>query len=297
MDLRHLEYVLEVARSRNVTQAAANLGVAQPAISQAITSLERQFGVTLFDRTSRPVQPTPAGLKFIEQATLVLGEVKGLQDVADAHASLLRGRLTIGTNYWVGVTLLPALLVDFHKLYPGITFVLRREPLARLVDSVRSGEFDVAFVDLPATAKLPDLECHPFREDEFVVYVTPGHHFSERTEIRLEDLGSEPFIAFEQESSMYGLFTQAAKAAGFTPNVVASTQSQSVARSLVSQGLGISVGSKELIEVPGPPVHGIPLVPRVAKGTMLVLKGRSEPNNITRPFVKFVGERCGIAMQ
>jgi DNA-binding transcriptional LysR family regulator len=122
MELRHLEYVLEVARLRNVTQAAASLGVAQPAVSQAISSLERHFGVTIFDRTSRPIQPTPAGLKIIEVVSRVLAEMKNLQSVADAHASLLRGRLTIGTNYWVGVTLLPALLVEFHKLYPGITF-------------------------------------------------------------------------------------------------------------------------------------------------------------------------------
>jgi DNA-binding transcriptional LysR family regulator len=92
---------------------------------------------------------------------------------------------------------------------------LRRDPLGRLIDAVRNGEFDVAFVDSSAT-KQADLECHLFRSNEFAVYVTPGHPLAERDSIRLEELGSEPFIAIEQKSSMYIPFAQAAKANNVT---------------------------------------------------------------------------------
>jgi DNA-binding transcriptional LysR family regulator len=275
-----------------VTRAAANLGVAQPAISQAITGLERQYGVTLFDRASRPVQPTPAGLVFIEQAARVLAELKKLGDVADAHATLLRGRLTIGTTYWVGETILPPVLVDFHKLYPGIAFVLRREPPAKLVEAVHSGQFDVAFVDTPP-AKLTGLESYSFHLDEIVVFVPEFHSLATRASVALDELGSEPFIGYEPESSIYSPFAAACKDAGFAPNVIVSTQSQAIARSLVSLGMGISVGSRTMLDGPGLPVHPVSISPRLTKDTMLIVKSGAEPNNATRPFVDYVRTRLG----
>jgi LysR family hydrogen peroxide-inducible transcriptional activator len=291
MDLRHLEYVVELSRARSVTKAAANLGVAQPAISQAISGLERQYGVTLFDRTSRPVQPTPAGVVFIEQAGRVLGELKKLRDVADAHATLVRGKLTIGTTYWVGETMLPPILVDFHKLYAGITLALRREPVGRLVEAVRSGQLDVAFIESGSSPQLGDLECHPIYLDEIVVFVPPYHSLATRTAIELPDLGTEPFIGYDPESSIYAPFAKACKEAGFVPNVIATSQSQAVARSLVSLGMGISVGSKTFLEGPGLPVHAISIIPRLTKDTLLILRAGPEANNITRPFTDYVLSR------
>jgi DNA-binding transcriptional LysR family regulator len=292
METKHIEYVVELARTGSLTQAAANLNVAQPSISQAITALERHFGITLFDRTSRPVQPTPAGRTFIEQSQRILDEVRRLHGVAAEHSSLFRGRLTIGTTFWVGEAILPALLVDFHALFPGITFVLRREPSGKLIDYVRSGEHDVAFTDVPKSARLAGLVSHSFDVDEIVLAVPPTHELASRASVRLAELGNQPFVAHEIDSSIFESFNQEAKASGSILNVVASAQGQ-ILRSLVSQGLGISVGSRRFFDGPGFPVKTISLVPPMTRKTSLVYR-EADIKNATRPFVDYISKRLAF---
>ena len=91
MELRHLRYFAAVAEKRNFTSAAESLGVAQPPLSRQIRDLERELGVELFDRTTRPIGLTEAGRIFDAQATRILASVEQLRR-STAGSSLDRRR-------------------------------------------------------------------------------------------------------------------------------------------------------------------------------------------------------------
>jgi LysR family hydrogen peroxide-inducible transcriptional activator len=291
MDLRHLRFAVELGRARNFTRAAERLGVAQPALSQAISSLEREFSVRLFERTSRRVQPTAVGMLFIEGAEEVLRCAERLRLVTQEHAVLLRGVLTIGTMAHFGGTTLPSMLVEFQTAYPGIELVLHSDNTGRTLQLVREGTIDLAFVNVGATSNHRDLAFLPVEWDEVAIALPPGHPLSSRSSLTLFDLHDEAFIGYRPGSNLHEILTAAAKAAGFTPKIVARSASSPLVRSLVSAGLGVTLGSKGFLLSPGPPVVTVPLVPRIGRDTVLVTRAGAEPNPPARAFVAFVKER------
>src|ERR1700734_1348669 len=97
MEIRQLRYVVAVARTMNFTQAAAVLGIAQPALSQAVAQLEKQLAISLFNRNSRRVELTAAGRLFVERAEKILRELDNLQHNMLDHAEALHGSVNVGT--------------------------------------------------------------------------------------------------------------------------------------------------------------------------------------------------------
>lgn len=110
MDLRQIAYVEAVARNANFTRAAAELHVAQPALSVAIRRLEAELGVRLFERTSRRVTLTPAGSAFLKRTSRVSREVEALAQEMREYAGGIRGRLRLSAWYHVEPD-----LVDFMR--------------------------------------------------------------------------------------------------------------------------------------------------------------------------------------
>lgn len=295
MDLRHLRYVVELGRTRNFTRAAERLGVAQPALSQAIAALEREFSVQLFQRTSRRVQPTPVGVMFIEGAEQVLEQADRLRLATQEHAVLLRGLINIGTMAYFGGTALPSILGDFQSVYPGSEIVLHNESTSHMLELLRGGAIDLAFVNIDNTASYRDLAFVSVEWDEVAVALPPEHPLSSRSSLSLDDLHDETFVGYRPGSNLHDMLTAAAKAAGFTPRIVARSTSSPLVRALVSAGLGVTLGSRSYLLSPGPPVVTVRLVPRVGRWTMMATRVGAEANPLARAFVAFMKERLPIS--
>src|ERR671919_1826684 len=113
MELRQLRYVEAVARHRHFTRAAAELHVAQSALSHQIRRLEAELGTELFERTSRSVVTTEAGEAVAARARTVLAEVDGVRGEIDELKGLIRGRISIGALLPAGKLDVPKLLARF----------------------------------------------------------------------------------------------------------------------------------------------------------------------------------------
>src|ERR1700742_2619313 len=126
MDIRQLRYVIAIARTKHFTHAAEQLGVAQPALSQAVAQREKQIGVSLFERSSRRVQLTSAGRLFVDRAESILAQLDALEDNMREHAKLLLGQVNIGTMvfFFFGKTRLAEVVAEFSHLYPGVELIL-----------------------------------------------------------------------------------------------------------------------------------------------------------------------------
>ena len=141
MELRQLRYALAVGQRLNFTRAAADLSVAQPALSQQIGALERELGVRLFDRTNRSVRLTDAGRAFMRRAERILADIDRTAEEMTAFAGGLRGRVVVGTYQSFAEYTLPKLMGRFHALYPGIEIALR-EGMADDLLAGLSAEYD-----------------------------------------------------------------------------------------------------------------------------------------------------------
>src|SRR5438093_12897077 len=125
MDTRQLGAFCAVVERKSFSQAAARLGVTQPAVSLQVRALEKRLGRQLLDRSGRRVEPTEAGLRLYRGAQRLLAlEQQLLTELGDEAEGELHGRLEIGASTGPGGSVLPVLLGEFQQLHPEVHVAL-----------------------------------------------------------------------------------------------------------------------------------------------------------------------------
>jgi LysR family transcriptional activator of glutamate synthase operon len=250
VELRQLTYFEAVARCGGFTRAAAQLRVAQSAVSAQIKALESELGVALFTRTTRRVTLTAAGTRFLERARRALAELDTARGELAEMAEVLRGRVAIGATSVLGPFDLPAALAGFHGRYPGVSLGLRSGLIATLLTELDSGEVDLVLGpvhhDLPARFATRHLAT-----ESVVLALPPGAHRVGA----LHDVRDEAFVCLGADSGLRAILEAAASAAGFTPRVQFETSSPASIRELVSAGLGVALIARSAAEREGPPIQ------------------------------------------
>ena len=169
MNTKQFQYVLTLANESSFSKAADILNISQPSLSQYIKKIEREVGITLFDRTKGDVRITDAGKIYIETARKILDlehqmEIS-LSDIAENHA----GSLIIGATPYRAASMLPVITASFRKLYPGMHLIIREGTTAELAETMEHGEFDLALTLLPIDKRLFNYE--KIAEEELVLAV------------------------------------------------------------------------------------------------------------------------------
>ena len=146
---------MELANCLSFTKAALNLYITQPTLSQQITDLEKQLGVTLFDRTTRSVSLTPAGKLLKESCPELLAKMAGLrQQLLSAQAGLL-GNLTIG--YLCSFqTVLPMIVQEYREFYPDVEINLLLGTSKEMQDALRNQNADIVFTSILQDSSIED---------------------------------------------------------------------------------------------------------------------------------------------
>lgn len=169
MDLRLFRSFLEVAETRNFTRAAARIHLAQSALSQQISLLERDLGVRLFHRTSRSVTLTEAGTALVPLARDLLRRTERIRAEMDALAGLERGTLLIGLLQTpTPVFDIVDLLGTFRDAHPGIELHVTDAPSEVMTARVASGDLDLAIVGLAHDEVPADLDYVPLAVEPLV---------------------------------------------------------------------------------------------------------------------------------
>jgi DNA-binding transcriptional LysR family regulator len=150
MELRYLRYFVAVARTRHFTQAAKELGISQPPLSQQIQRLEREVGTPLFRRLTRGVELTEAGESFYEDARQILAMSDAALEKAKGIARGMNGSLSLGiTSSDAFHPQIFTLLHRFQLDHPGVTLHQMEDNMANLMTALSEAELDIAFVRLP----------------------------------------------------------------------------------------------------------------------------------------------------
>jgi DNA-binding transcriptional LysR family regulator len=188
LDLRLVEYFVAVADELHFGRAAKRLHIAQPSLSQQIRRLERQLGVTLFERNSRNVHLTPAGKAFLREAKRTLRQAqRAVETARDAG----RPRLRVGFYGSAGGDLLPEILRRFRDDNPPLDISLYELLLGDL-DEVLDGKLDVAFTRL--LPEQTELEVEIIAQEPRVLAVASTHPLAKRESVTFTDLRDERFI-------------------------------------------------------------------------------------------------------
>ena len=149
ISLKQLSYALAVGEHLHFRKAAEACHVSQSALSSALSELERQLGVQLFERDNKKVLITPEGEQLLARARAILLDVDGLTQLAHSRQGPLRFPMSVGFIPTICPYLLPRLLPRLHDTYPDFQLSVVEEQSAELVNRVRNGEIDTAVLALP----------------------------------------------------------------------------------------------------------------------------------------------------
>ncbi|TDC40408.1 LysR family transcriptional regulator [Micromonospora sp. 15K316] len=194
MELRHLATFTAVAEEGSFTRAADRLRVVQSAVSATMRNLERELGVTLFERTTHRVELTDAGRMLLPQARRTLAAADGVREVVDQLRGGLRGTVRLGMlqSGCAAPVNVARLLADFGKEHPGVDVELRVGSSRQHSADLRGGRLDLAFVALPR----PDakgLQLTPIDTQVMRFCCAPDHPLAERADVELSALTGEVF--------------------------------------------------------------------------------------------------------
>jgi len=237
MELFQLRSFLRVAEEGNLTRAAESLYLTQPAVTQHIQALERELGVSLFDRTGRGMRLTPAGealREYVQRSMVLLDECRQvISDLQAGHA----GRLLLGAGVTTSIFHLPSWLRAFREAYPGIEVVVRTGGSREVADMALEREIDLGLITSPM--QHPDLRGVDLFEEEIVLVIPPDHPLAGKA-IPPEEFDAMPLILFPKGTGFREYLDKALDAAGVPMTVKMETDSVEAIKSFVAVGLGAS---------------------------------------------------------
>lgn len=193
MELRTLRYFLEIAREENMTKAAERLHVSQSALSRQVKSLEEELGKRLFIRHSFRIELTPEGILLRKRAEDILQMVDKTTEEFQSLDDDLHGDIFIGCAESEAMKRLATLLVDLHRLHPGIHYHLKSGNTADI-----AGDLDKGLLDFAVIANAVDLSKYNFltvpTRDLWGAVIPKTHPLAAKDRISVTDLLDAPLI-------------------------------------------------------------------------------------------------------
>jgi LysR family hydrogen peroxide-inducible transcriptional activator len=184
--LTQLTYIQAVAQYRNFGAAAKSCFISQPTLSMQIQKLETDLGVTIFDRSKKPVEPTLIGHKIIEQAQTALHEVLRIEEIIKAENGEISGEFKLGIIPTLAPYLLPVFLQKFTDSYPKVNLVIEELQTHQIIHKLKEDRLDAGILVTPLNAN--GIIERPLFYEPFVVYLSPNHSLHKFKKVSEGDL-------------------------------------------------------------------------------------------------------------
>jgi DNA-binding transcriptional LysR family regulator len=261
VDLRHLQTFVAVAEEQSFSRAADRLHVVQSAVSATVRNLEREWGVTLFRRTTHQVRLSDAGRELLPEARAALAAAAAVEDAVDEVRGGLRGTLRLGimqATLGPGGISVASAISAFRAEHPGVAVTVRQGGSADQADRVRSGELDVAFVGLP-DGRLPGLELTLLVEPPLRFACPTGHRLAGRASVTLDELAGEPFADLPPAWGIRIANDRSFVAAGAHRSIAYEINDVATVVDFVRSGLAVAIMSPAQLAAPDPAIAFVPI--------------------------------------
>ncbi|MFF4244592.1 LysR substrate-binding domain-containing protein [Streptomyces sp. NPDC001822] len=250
LDLRQLRYFVAVAEAEHVGRAAEELHISQSPLSRQIAQLEKNLGLTLFERSQQRIRLTADGKVFLTETRALLRHADRLENLGRRLGRGEEGGLCIGyvaDAMHTGV--LPAALRALQEERPGIHVSLYSLTPEEQFVGLRQRSLDIALVQQPPAGDDPDLLSAPLLEDPLLLALPAGHPLAGRGTVTAADLDGLPWIAVESsgEPGARDAFVASCVASGFTPDIRLDAPDPLTALGLVASGLGLALIQRSMV--------------------------------------------------
>ncbi len=270
MNFDHLQYVKHVLEYQSITVAADKLFISSSAISQAITTLEKELEMKLFDRSRQGTIPTEDGKWMLPKLMALYQTTLDIKQEAKDRQSELIGKLTISTVPGVFMTILPKIFTQFKLNHPKIDFQIMESENPKVMERVMKKEVDLGFIamtdELKESSDMLRIRPLPISSNYYLI-VNADSPFASFEEISIHHLQNTPFIFYGDEffiNLMHQFST-------LEPQILFSSYNSEVIKKSVIEGLGVSILSDLMLKED----------PYIQSGQLKAIKLIDYPFNVT----------------
>lgn len=243
MNLQQLEYFKAIAETENFTKASKELSVTQPALSKAISKLEEELKVSLFEKKGRNIKLTEYGEVFLTYSNKALIEIEnGIKTIGNMLTEK-NETIFISSTPRIGGYFMHLIISDFLNEYPNVKFQFNQQSAQEVINDLSMGNIDIGFYDSKdIDENKSEIESIPVKKQDYVLIVPKKYKFASRNEISLKELKNESFIAFcENSKEKLMSYTEIL---GYAPKISIQPDGANIGSAvegLVSMGAGISI--------------------------------------------------------
>lgn len=241
MNIKSLNYFIEVAKEKSFTNASKNLFVCQSALSKAIKTFENELDITLIDRTSKHFKLTPEGQLLYENGVIALKVINEQLEMLLDSVSIEKGKIKVGVPPVISTIYFTSIIKSFKDNFHSINLQIIEAGANTVKDKVHNGEIDIGVVILPFSSD--EFNITPIFSADVVVVANKSHPFASREEVSL----LEPLISLNETYMLYDRIKIRCNEAGFEPNIICTSSQWDFIAEMVALNQGISILPKPIL--------------------------------------------------
>ncbi len=245
MTLRHMKIFCAVCDADyNITRAAENMLMTQPAISLAIKELEQYYGIVLFDRLGRRLQITSVGENFLQYALRICAQFDDMEREMRNWDSV--GLLRVGASITIGSQFMPSYVKAFYHRHPGTEVQVIVAPSDQLEQDLIKNKLDFALIE--GTSHNTVMYSEEYMKDHLSIIASAKEGFKQGQRLSLEQFRQQRFLLREPGSGTREIFDRATLNSGFTVKPIWEATSTTALVNAVINGIGIAVLPHRMVQ-------------------------------------------------
>jgi DNA-binding transcriptional LysR family regulator len=291
MNPNNLQLFRDIVQTRSISRGAELNDITASAASQHIQELERTLGVTLLDRSTRPFTLTEAGRRYNEACRDLLRRWEEFQGAIEELRGRVEGTVRVAAIYSVGLSHMSQLEEELTRRAPDVRLEVSYLRPEKIYEAVAADRVDIGLVSYPEPRR--DIAVIPWRSEEMVVAVAPGHPLATKAEARPQDLAGLDFIAFDEDLPIRREVDRYLRAAGVDVTVVMEFDNLQTVKEALTLGTGVSIVPERMIraELEDGRLAAVPLVePRPYRALGIIHRKKKRFHRAAQMFLELLQE-------
>ncbi|MBR5273380.1 MAG: LysR family transcriptional regulator [Clostridia bacterium] len=239
MNLKQVEYFVELVKEANFTRAANKLYICQSALSKAIKQLETELNTKLIDRSVYRFKLTPEGEIFYQNGKKALENINSEISKLKDSINLMQGKVAVGIPPVLGTMYFSSVIYRYRNLYPDVDLRIEEVGANTVKDMIDSGQVDIGVVILPFRHK--GFQIYPAVSAENILLVGKDHPFANRDYVSISELENEKFIMLDKTFTIHDRILEACRNFGFEPSIGFESSQWDFVVEMVAQNQGVTI--------------------------------------------------------
>ena len=292
MTISQAKLFRDIAQSRSFSRGASLNGISQSAASQHIHEMERRLGMSLFDRTTRPLSLTQAGKLYADFCRDVLRREEQMQVEIEELKGAAAGTVRVSSIYSIGLSEMSRLQEEFGTRFPGMQLHVDYARPVKIYEALLADQADLGLVSYPEASK--ELAVIPWRQEEMAVAASPAHPLAAKRIVSPEDLNGQDYVGFDEDLSIRQALDRFFREHGIAINLAMQFDNIQMIKEAVALGSGISILPARTMqaEIRAGRLVSIPLdAPELVRPVGIVHRKRKKFNRAAQCFLELLQEK------